>query len=186
MFTLYNCPSRNTQISQNHKPGFPLTSHVYCTQSLLIQSSLYVAFLKHGLSCNSNWCIEQTNTKGFLKWWPKKSLTVKVSDSQSRDSGVEANWVPPIAPSLWIKVPVMEKVYVCCMGLECVGGASTPQTQILPFTFALKDRQAQNSDCISVLHFFDVLNLLKVSCLSTLTNVHHSISQQLVHPQLDK
>lgn len=56
--------------------------------------------------------------------------------------------------SFWIKVPVMEKVCVCCMGLECVGGASTPQTQILPFTFALKDRHAQNSDCISVLQFF--------------------------------
>lgn len=120
--------------------------------------------------------------KVFLKWWPKKSLTVKVSDSQSRDSGVEANWVPPIAPSLWIKVPMMEKVYACCMGLECVGGASTPQTQILSFTVALKDRHAQNSDCISVLHFCEVLNLLKVSCLFILINFHHSVSQQLVHP----
>lgn len=80
----------------------------------------------------------------------------------------------------------MEKVYVCCMGLECVGGASAPETQILSFTFALRDRHAQNSDFISVLNFCDVLNLLKVSCLSISTNFHHSISQQLVHPQLDK
>lgn len=77
---------------------------------------------------------------------------------------------------------MMEKVYACCMGLECVGGASTPITQILSFTVALKDRHAQNSDCISVLHFCEVLNLLKVSCLFILINFHHSVSQQLVHP----